>query len=477
VDLRPTDLGALASYLDALWEDNIMGVLSSYVAIECLSPEFDPSWADTGEIGRAARLLSQWVASRPIPGCSVEVVELEGLTPVIIADVAATPGADTRLVTLLYGHLDKQPALGSWREGLDPYVAVREGDRLYGRGTADDGYALFTAIGALEALAATGTAHGRCLVLIEASEESGSPHLGPYLEQAAARIGGSGPGLVVCLDSGSATYDRLWATTSLRGSIIVTLSVEVLSEGVHSGMAGGVVPSSFRVLRQLLSRIEDEATGEILVPECCAEPPASYRVAAEAMAAELGEAAVGEYPTVPSLELSGDSAADRLVRLTWMPSLALTGIDGVPSVKDGGNVLRPFTAAKLSLRLPPSVDAQLAGQAVVRALSAEPPQGAKVTAVLASAAKGFASPEQSEWLALAVDEASEALFGRPAGAMGEGGTIPFLAELASQFPAAQFLVTGVLGPLSNAHGPNEMLDLKTARRLTAAVAHVLASAP
>ena len=345
---------------------SVVGALSSYVAIPCLSPDFDPAWADNGEIGRAARLLCEWAASRPLPGCTVEVVEREGLTPAIIADVPATPGAATRLVTLLYGHLDKQPPLGSWRKGLDPFVAVREGERLYGRGAADDGYSIFAAIGALEALAATGTPHGRCVVLIEASEESGSPHLGPYLEEVGARIGVPGPGLVVCLDSGCATYDRLWSTNSLRGSLVVTLSVEVLSEGVHSGLAGGIVPSSFRLLRQLLSRIEDEATGEILVPECLAETPARYRAAAEAMAAELGEAALGEFPTVPSLEFSGRAGADRLLRRTWMPSLAVIGIDGVPSVKDGGNVLRPFTTAKLSLRLPPAVDADRAAEAVVQ---------------------------------------------------------------------------------------------------------------
>ncbi|MGO9149012.1 MAG: M20/M25/M40 family metallo-hydrolase [Acidimicrobiales bacterium] len=477
VDRSPSRPEVLASYVDDLWEDSVVGALSSYVAIPCLSPDFDPAWADNGEIGRAARLLCEWAASRPLPGCIVEVVEREGLTPAIIADVPATPGAATRLVTLLYGHLDKQPPLGSWRKGLDPFVAVREGERLYGRGAADDGYSIFAAVGALEALAATGAPHGRCVVLIEASEESGSPHLGPYLKEVGARIGAPGPGLVVCLDSGCATYDRLWSTNSLRGSLVVTLNVEVLSEGVHSGLAGGIVPSSFRLLRQLLSRIEDETTGEILVPECLAETPARYRAAAEAMAAELGEAALGEFPTVPSLEFSGRAGADRLLRRTWMPSLAVIGIDGVPSVKDGGNVLRPFTTAKLSLRLPPAVNADRAAEAVASTLSADPPQGAMVKAVVVNAARGFDAPPQAEWLARATGEASKVLFGRQAGAMSEGGTIPFLAELASRFPEAQFLVTGVLGPGSNAHGPNEMLDLVTARRLTAAVAHVLASAP
>ncbi len=465
------------SYIDKLWEDDVVAVLSDYVAIRCLSPDFDPDWAQNGEIGRAARLLSNWAASRPIPGIAVEVIVRDGLTPVILADVPASPGAEAELVTLLYGHLDKQPPLGSWREGLDPFVAVREGDRLYGRGTADDGYAIFAALGALEALAASDTPHGRCFVLIESSEESGSSHLGPYLDEVAARAGAPGPGLVVCLDSGCATYDRLWITTSLRGSLIATIRVQVLSEGIHSGSAGGVVPSSFRLLRQLLSRVEDERTGEILVPELHAEVPGRYLSASEAITSELGEAAVGEFPTVASLELSGHDAADRLLRRTWAPALELTGIDGVPSLTDGGNVLRPFTTAKLSVRLPPSVEPELAAQALVRVLSADPPQGAKVGVEVTALAPGFDAPVQAHWLARATDEASKAFFGRRAAGMSEGGTIPFLAELVARFPAAQFLVTGVLGPSSNAHGPNEMLDLLTARRLSASVAHVLASTP
>jgi len=472
-----TTPGVLTSYVDRLWEEVILDVLSSYVAVKCLSPDFDQDWAQNDEIGQAARLLSDWARSRPIPGCTVEIVERDGLTPVIIVDVPASEGAETELVTLLYGHFDKQPPLGSWREGLEPFLAVREGDRLYGRGTADDGYAIFAAIGAIEALAETGTPHGRCLVLIESSEESGSIHLGPYLDEVQARTGPPGPGLVVCLDSGCATYDRLWNTTSLRGLLAATVRVDVLTEGVHSGLAGGVVPSSFRILRQLLSRIEDETSGEILLPEFNAEPPARHLAAAGALAGELGETAVGAFPTVVSIKMSGKDAADRLIRRAWMPSLALVGMDGMPSVNDGGNVLRPFTAAKLAVRLPPNVDPDKAAQALVARLSADPPQGAKVAVEVTSASRGFDSPLQADWLARAVDEASGAFFGRGAGAMSEGGTIPFLAELLRRFPDAQFLVTGVLGPSSNAHGPNEMLDITTARRVTAAVAYVLASAP
>ena len=473
----PTRPEALSGYLDGLFENEVVGTLSSYVAIRCLSPDFDPEWANNGEIARAARLLADWARARRIPGIDVEIVEHDGLTPVVLADVPASPGGESRPTSLLYGHFDKQPPLGSWREGLDPFVAVREGDRLYGRGTADDGYSIFAALGALESLAVTGAGYGRCLVLVESSEESGSSHLSTYLDDVTARIGERGPGLVVCLDSGCATYDRLWTTTSLRGSFVATIRVEVLSEGVHSGLAGGVVPSSFRILRQLLSRVEDPGTGEILLPEFRAEVPAWALAAAKDVTAELGESAVGDFPTVAGLELSGDSAADRLIRRTWMPAMAFTGMDGVPSVKDGGNVLRPFTTGKLCFRLPPGVDPERAVGALVAALGSDPPQGAKVEVEITGASPGFEAPAEAEWLARAVETSSELFFQKSAGRIGEGGTIPFLTLLLERFPSSQFLVTGVLGPGANAHGPNEMLDLATARRVTACVAHVLASVP
>lgn len=468
-------LAALGADAAAYFDDEAVPKLAEYVGLRCLSPAFDPEWERHGEIDRAAELLADFARTRKLGGLTVEVVRRPGLTPAIVAEVPAT-AKDRSGVTLLYGHLDKQPPLGTWREGLDPFVAVREGDGLYGRGVADDGYALFSALGALELLERHGVGHGRCVVLIEASEESGSPHLDPYLAHVSALVGHPGPALVVCLDSGAATYDRLWTTSSLRGNLVLTLTVEVLTAGVHSGSAGGIVPSSFRIARRLLSRLEDADDGRILVPECRVEVAERHRRAAEQMAADLGDDAAGAFPLVEGLELPG-TAAERLLAHTFEPALAITGADGLPSVADGGNVLRPCTTLKLSLRLPPGVDAEAAGAAVVAVLEADPPYGAEVRAVVHESAPGFESPPEAPWLEAATNEASVALFGRPAAAMGEGGTIPFLAVLAARFPAAQFLVTGVLGPGSNAHGPNERLDVPTAARVTAAVAHVLASAP
>lgn len=463
------------------WEQEALPVLSDYVRIPCLSPEYDGAWQADGEIRRAAELLAQWAAARPIEGLSVELSQLDGLTPVVLAEVPARAGrgaeraADSPPV-LLYGHFDKQPPLGSWRSGLGPFEPVREGDRLYGRGTADDGYSIFAALGAIELAQRVGLGHPRCLLIVEGSEESGSPHLPAYLQALADRLGSKGPRLLVCLDSGAASYDRLWTTTSLRGLVAANLTVRVLTEGIHSGAGGGLVPDSFRLLRQLLSRVEEERTGRVLLPACGVEVPPGRRAEAEALAAELGPA--DHFPTVPGLRLGGGAGpADQLLARTWAASLAVVGIAGVPLLEEAGNVLRPYTAAKLSMRIPPSADSSEVARQLVERLTAEPPEGAAVEVDDVVPADGFDAPPTAQWLAEAAAAASAAYYGAPAGAMGEGGTIPFLSTLLAAYPSAQFLVTGVLGPESNAHGPNEMLHVPTAKRLTAAVAHVLSQTP
>jgi acetylornithine deacetylase/succinyl-diaminopimelate desuccinylase-like protein len=465
----------LSEIIDRVFESDVVPELARYTEIPCLSPSFDPDWAANGAIGEAASLLVAWCKSREVSGVAIEIVEIDGLTPVIFAEIAPTDPARAASTTLIYGHLDKQPPLGNWREGLSAFTPVREGDRLYGRGTADDGYATFAAFSALEALEKTGGSHGRIVMLIEASEESGSPDLTAYLDALAGRIGT--PSLVICLDSGCATYDRLWVTTSLRGVLVGSLRVDVLEEGVHSGHAGGIVPSSFRLARQLLSRLEDETTGEILLAELNTEIPPHRRAEIRQVADEIGPDAAGFFPTVPGLVLTGSDIADRIERGTWRPALALTGADGIPAVREGGNVLRAFTELKFSIRLPPNCDAETARGAIARVLSENPPDGARVTVHFEQPGQGWDAPATESWLADALEEASLAYFGAPPRLMGLGGSIPFMAELGLRYPGTQFVATGVLGPESNAHGPNEFLHIPTAKALTACVAHVLRVSP
>jgi len=454
-------------FVDGLWDEQIVPRLREYIRIPNQSPAFDPGWAAAGHMDRAVELVAGWCRQQPIAGLELEVLRLPGRTPLIVMEI---PGRIDRTV-LLYGHLDKQPPMTGWLEGLDPWTPVLREGRLYGRGGADDGYAAFASLAAIRALQEQGVPHARCLVLIEACEESGSYDLPFYIDVLQERL--RRPDLVVCLDSGCGNYDQLWCTTSLRGMVIGTLSVDVLQQGVHSGDASGIVPDSFRVLRQLLSRIEDETSGVIRLEELHVDIPAARRQQAARAAAELGGEVAGKFPFVPGVKPLAGDAAELVLRRTWWPTLTVTGQDGLPPIGSAGNVLRAGTRAKLSFRLPPSCDSTQALARIKSVLEQQPPHGARVLFESSDACNGWDAPPLQPWLEQALERASKASFGRPACSMGEGGTIPFMGMLGARFPEAQFMITGVLGPGSNAHGPNEFLDIPTGKRLTSCVAQVL----
>ncbi|HEX4928657.1 MAG TPA: M20 family metallopeptidase [Burkholderiales bacterium] len=451
------------------WDDAIVPALVEYIRIPAKSPHFDRDWRSHGYIDDAARLAAQWCEAHALPGMSVEIVRLAGRTPCLFADVPGT--AQDAGTVLIYGHLDKQPEMTGWRDGLGPWKPVVRAGKLYGRGGADDGYAVFAALAALRALRDIGKPHARCAILIECCEESGSYDLPAYLEALSERIGT--PSLVIGLDSGCGNYEQLWGTSSLRGLVNGVLSVDVLEEGVHSGDASGVVASSFRIARALLERLEDARTGEIRDRAFHAEIPEERRRQAERAAEVIGEQLWRKFPFVAGMQPMQDSAVERVLNRTWRPMLAVTGAEGLPTPPNAGNVLRPRTQLVLSLRLPPSVDAAAASRRLKELFESDPPYGAQVRYEAGQAASGWHAPRTEPWLEQAIERASQRTFGKPAMWMGEGGTIPFMAMLGAKFPQAQFLITGVLGPHSNAHGPNEFLHIDYAKRLTACVADVL----
>jgi acetylornithine deacetylase/succinyl-diaminopimelate desuccinylase-like protein len=475
---------AIAAHVDQAWDQRIVPALTDYIAVPAKSPMFDADWTAHGHIERVVRDAAQWVEGRKVPGLTLEVVRLPGRTPVIFFEIPATKAAGTDTV-LLYGHLDKQPEFNGWRSDLGPWTPKYENGLLYGRGGADDGYAVYAAISAIEALKAHGLEHPRCVGLIETCEESGSYDLPAYIDALKPRLGDVG--LVVCLDSGAGNYDQLWLTTSLRGMVSGVLKVEILTEGIHSGDASGLVPSSFRILRQVLDRLEDSRTGRLLPESFHCEIPGSRLEQAKVTAAILGDEVWKRYPWAcgadggPTLPTTTDPVEGLLAR-TWRPTLSVTGVDGFPELKNAGNVLRPYTAFKLSLRLPPLVDGHSASLKLKELLEDNAPYNAKVTfhpdgRAGALGATGWNAPELAPWLETALNAASNAHFGAPCGYIGQGGTIPLMSMLAQGFPKAQMMVCGVLGPKSNAHGPNEFLHVPYGKRLTAAVAEVIAACP
>jgi acetylornithine deacetylase/succinyl-diaminopimelate desuccinylase-like protein len=457
--------------VDEIWDRDILPTLKDYVAIPNVSAVFEPDWAELGHMERAVELLRDWSTARPIDGMTVEVHRMEGRSPVLFMEIPPANGGPADDTVLLYGHMDKQPEMTGWRDGLSPWSPVVEGDLLYGRGGADDGYATFASLTAVELAQEAGFAHARCVVLIEASEESGSRDLPAHVDALADRIGT--PSLVVCLDSGCLDYDRLWVTTSLRGLLAGQLDVGISSQGVHSGDASGVIPSTFRIARQLLSRLEDEATGEIHLQGAQVDIPSDRLAEARATAEEITDPISAKFPFLDGAEPVTDDDLEQLINRTWRPWLEITGADGLPPCERAGNVLRPLTSLYLSLRIPPTTDPVATSDELGELLTREPPYGATVSYRADKRSTGWNSPAFAPWLRTALDQASQASFGQPARTMGEGGSISFMGMLGQRFPDAQFVVTGLLGPGSNAHSPNESLHMPTAKRLTSVIASVL----
>jgi len=480
--VQPDEAATLADFANRIWDDEIVPALTDYIAVPAKSPMFDAEWRQHGHIDRVVRDAASWVESKRVAGMKLEVIRLEGRTPVIFFEVPSTKPGSTDTICL-YGHLDKQPEFNGWRSDLGPWTPKYERGQLYGRGGADDGYAVYAAISAILALDRQGIPRPRCVGIIESCEESGSFDLPAYIDALKGRLGDVG--LVVCLDSGAGNYDQLWLTTSLRGMASGTLKVEVLTEGVHSGDASGLVPSSFRILRQVLDRLEDSKTGRLLPESFHCAIPADRVEQARATAKILGDEVWKRFPwacgadgtaTLPTTT----DPLEALLNRTWKPTLSVTGADGFPALKDAGNVLRPYTTFKLSLRLPPLVEGHEAAVALKTLLEDNAPYNARVTfqpdgRVGALGATGWNAPTLAPWLEDALQAASRAHYGAPCGYIGQGGTIPLMSMLQKSFPAAQMMVCGVLGPKSNAHGPNEFLHVPYAKKLTAAVAQVMAA--
>ena len=456
--------------IDSFWDNEILPTLIEYIKIPNKSPAFDSNWEKAGHMEKVLQLAKSWVEKHKPDGSILHIKRIKNRTPLLMLEV---PG-DRDGNILMYGHLDKQPEMEGWKDGYGPWSPVMKGEKLYGRGGADDGYALFASLGIIKSLMEQGASLPRIIILIEFCEESGSPDLPYYIKECQEIIGPVD--LVVCLDSGAGNYKQFWTTVSLRGMIACELRVDVLNEGIHSGSASGLVPSSFRIIRQLLSRLEDELTGEIKVKSLHSDVPEHRLNEIEKMVNTLDD----ENDTMPwhnKIQPASDSPIDGSILRTWKPTLSIVGADGIPSVADGGNVLRPYTTLKLSFRLPPDVDCNKAMDDVEKTLLKDPPYNASISIDWEEPANGWNAPKLIPWLDNAIQDASNTFFGKQALSMGEGGTIPFMAMLGEKFPDAQFVITGVLGPESNAHGPNEFLHIPFGKKLSACIGYVINEFP
>ena len=464
------DLGSMMERSDEIWEQSILPSLSDFIEIKALSPLFEPKWAELGELDATIDMFCEWLDDQGIEGMSYETQRIEDLSPVLLVTIDGTgPGE-----VIFYSHLDKQPSKPElWSEGLHPLRAVRRDPWLYGRGSVDDGYGGYLCATSVRLLQEQGLPHPKCTMIIETCEESGSFDLPPYLEALTEQLGD--PDIVVVMDSGGPDYEHTWMTEALRGLVSGTLSVKVSHEGIHSGNSGGSIPSSFRIQRILLDRVEESTTGKVLVPEMHVDISKEVRDKAAALAEVVGSSIWEQFPTVESLRQASESTEDMIVAMNWEPTLSIIGADGIPPVQVAGNVLRTNTDLKLSFRIPPGVDSESAIDKVKETLESDPPYGAEVTFTPDSCADGFHAPPMEGRVSEAIHDASKELTGLPPLATWTGGTIPFMAMMQGKYPEAMFLCTGSSGPGNNAHGPDEKLHIPSSKRLTVVLSATIAA--
>ena len=461
------NIDKLKKYIESEWNSSIIPILKKYIKIPNKSPAFDPLWEENGYIEEALNLTLNWIEKNNNGEFYFEVKRIKGRTPLIFIEYKGQKKENI----LMYGHLDKQPEMTGWEKSLGPWKPVIKNEKLYGRGGADDGYAIFASICAINALIEQNIPLPSITIIIEFSEESGSPDLPIHLDKLNTL---ASPDLVICLDSGAGNYEQFWMTTSLRGMVGATLRVNVLTEGIHSGGASGIVPSSFRIIREILNRVEDPKTGNILINDFHTEIPQFQLENIKTFVKTLKGDLFRSYPWYGNTEPSTLDEIEAVKRRTWKPTLSIVGIDGVPDIKDAGNVLRPNTDLKLSFRIPPLVNSKKAQIKLNKILTENPPYNSNIEIEFDEPADGWSAPKLSENLNKVINQSSYEFYKKPAISMGEGGTIPFMAMLGEKYPEAQFIITGVLGPNSNAHGPNEFLHIPYVKKLNCCISYILA---
>jgi len=453
------------AYIDKEFDTNVIPTLMEYIKIDNLSPFFDPQWETNGKLEKAAQLIVDWVNKQNVKGLKASVIKDDKLSPVIWINIDSNGGNGN---VLMYGHFDKQPHFDGWIEGTGPTTPKIIGDLLYGRGGADDGYATFASVLSIKALQQFDVKHGTINILIEGSEESGSPHLMHYVEKFADKIGT--PDLLVCLDSGCKDYERIWITSSLRGNLVKNIKVECLKESLHSGGTGHA-PDSFTVIRQLLDRLEDSKTSEVVKDFHVEIPDAKYKEAKN-VTSILGEEII--LPKrLEGVKLIHNDLSELYLNGTWRPTLCILGQTGLPSHLFAGNVLRESTTIRLSMRIPPTLNADKASEIFDQIILSNPPYNAKISIESRKPSFGWAAKEFSQKLYKSLSESSLSLWGEDCQTNGEGGTIPFINSLSQKFENCDFLVIGVLGPGSNAHAANETLNIPYCKKLITALVHAL----
>ncbi|CDW83647.1 peptidase m20 [Stylonychia lemnae] len=459
-----------ATIVDEHYDSWFVPGLSDFVRVPNLTMMADNNFATNGLIQQAMECVDNYINKLDVQGLKRHVFHPEGSNPLVVYVIDGSEGA-TRNV-MLYGHLDKQPWGAGWEEGLAPNDPQIRGDYMYGRGSSDDGYSAFATMLAVKSIQLAGGKLPRVVLVLETEEESGSPNLIPLLNLAEDVIGK--PDACFCMDSGALDYDQLWLTSSLRGVCNVDLTIEGGKVGYHSGETGGIIPETFRVARALLNRLDNCDTGRV-TEDLQVPVPDFKQQEADSLSEKYGDKLFKKYNLNEGVQyINEDNIPELYLNKVWRPNLSITGAEGLPPIAAAGNVLRPKTTIRCSMRLCPAFDAHEAEKIITNKLTTDVPYNAKVTVSGGHAGNGWCQKHLQEWLHNALTEAGHKFFGgKDYGSFGEGGSIPFLNELQKKYPDTQIVAMGLVGPGANIHGPNENINLVYAKKLVKTLAHVI----
>ena len=424
----------------------IRGELERLVCV----PSVSASGHDPAPLVRSAEITAEILKAS---GCETKILRADGGHPAVVGYVSAPAGAPT---VLLYAHHDVQPPGPDSEWTSPPFAPTERGDRLYGRGAADDKAGVLAHAAALRAFA--GKPPVGVAVFVEGEEEAGSEHLRGYLESERERLRCDA---VVVADGGNWRIGTPALTTTLRGVVACVVELRVIDKAVHSGGFGGPVPDALSALSHVLASLHDEQ-GRPRVPGL---------VQGKAPALDLTEDELRQQAGVlRGTKLIGEGGLTD--RMWMMPAIAVLAIDA-PPVREAVNQLVPVARAKVSMRIPPGQDATKALDALVAHLERNVPWGAELRIDRHPVGEPFATKTGGHAYK-AMHAALAEAWGRPAVDTGTGGSIPFLFDFAELFPKAEILVTGVDDPESGPHGPDEGLHLAEFERVCLAEALFLA---
>ncbi|HEU5036367.1 MAG TPA: dipeptidase [Nocardioides sp.] len=421
--------------------------LEDLVRIESVSA--DPTRHD--DVRRSAEAVAELFRAESFD--EVDIVSVEGGLPAVIAHKAGPEGAPT---VLLYAHHDVQPENDHADWDSPPFEPTERGDRLYGRGAADDKAGIAAHLGALRVFG--DDLPVSVTMFIEGEEEIGSETLVELLTTYQERLKAD---VIVIADSGNWDIGVPALTTSLRGLVRLDVEVRTLTHAVHSGMWGGLVPDALMTLARVLSTLHDDA-GNVAIDGLHAGPAADVEYPEERLRAESGAA--------PGIEWIGTGST--VERLWTRPALSITGLDA-PKVAGASNTLVPAARARISMRIAPGDTTENALACLVRHLEANVPWGATLTTTVVDTGEATQIDATGPAYDAARAAFTEAWDGTEPVDMGVGGSIPFIAEFLEAFPEASVLVTGVEDPDTRAHGANEGLHLAEFERVVLAEALLL----